>query len=302
MGRRRGETADDRGASPPSFLGRPRDRDVRRVDADPEARAVELDETVCSQGSHIRARDAGQDQRGQREHGRGIGRLDGQTRDSERVHQIVDQLVVGIWLGHDRDVRVRPVVTQAPDLPRDSDGRQEEHEPGEDRGEQVATQDLDAGAEAAWPLAVGWDKVAREPHTDGNDHQTDQERETHQRPVDEGWMWREIQHDVRESRCERANQQDQPDERARQHRYDEDLVGAADAAEHESARPPERCREERAGQPADHADGRDKQRHVLLHRGRRASPRWRTKRQDILPPLPFRFGEGVSGSPLPCGG
>ena len=63
------------------FVGRPRDRDVRRIDADPEARPVELDEPVGSQGSHVRARDAGQDQRGQREHRRGVGRLDGQTRD-----------------------------------------------------------------------------------------------------------------------------------------------------------------------------------------------------------------------------
>ena len=99
-------------------------------------------------------------------------------------------------------------------------------------------------------LALARDEGARE--TDAQRHQDDAQKQDHREPglVDERRVGRGREQRGADDGQDQCEQEHEPEERARHHQHEEDLVRSWHASEKQAARPAQRARQEVAGKSA----------------------------------------------------
>ena len=268
---RRGEAAGDRGTGAGDLCLAARDRDVRLVDEDLDPGTGELLQPFGHERLEVPARDRGEQATGDGEDGRRIARRHGQVCVVERSLEVGDDLVVGAGPDDRRDVRVGPALREGSPLARDTHHGQEHERDRERSGQRIAAQHEANGVHAGRPVGRLQHEQDRDTDDERQRDRRGQHRDAHPQRIDEVRDRHEREEHRSDVGDDHANEQDHPDDGPERDRGQDHLPVLADLPEQERACPPEGGRQDPAGEPAEHAEDRCKDRHAAIL-GRRPPP------------------------------
>jgi hypothetical protein len=161
-------------------------------------------------------------------------------------------------------VRVGPALRHGARLADDADHGEEHEREREGCGERIATQHEADGVLPGWPVGRLQDEQDRDADDEREHDRPGEHRDAHPEWVDEVGHGHECQEQRADVGDDHPNEQHDPHDGPERDGRQEDLPVLADLPEQEHARPAERDRQDPAGEPAEHAEDRCKDRHATI--------------------------------------